>query len=85
MQHQPTPTERLGLIEKEVLYFLADDVDGQQVWAVMDLERQIDNADDAAEAIRGLHAAGLLHKTSDGYVFATRAGVRAVNMIGAVI
>ena len=60
-------------------------MDGQRVWAVADLERQIDRADHASAAVRGLYAAGLLHQTSDGYVLATRAGMRAVAMIGAVV
>jgi hypothetical protein len=63
---------------------LADDVDGQQVWSVTDLARQISNPDDASLAVRGLHAAGLLNQTSDGFVVATRAGIRAVATIGAV-
>ncbi len=79
------PATRLERVEKELLYCLTDDPDGQQVWTVADLERQIDHADDASVAVRGLYAAGLLHQTSDGYVLATRAGIRAVAMIGAVI
>jgi hypothetical protein len=88
MRENPTPEHpatRLDRVEQEILYFLADDVDGQQVWAVADLERQIDNANDASVAVRGLYAAGLLNQTSDGYVLASRAGIRAVAMIGAVI
>jgi len=36
-------------------------------------------------AVNGLLRAGLIHKTSDGFVFAARAGVRAVQMVGHVI
>jgi hypothetical protein len=79
------PAERLERVEKELLYLLADDMDGQQVWSVADLARQISNPDDASLALRGLHAAGLLNQTTDGFVVATRAGIRAVAMIGAVI
>jgi hypothetical protein len=79
------PAERLERVEKELLYLLADDMDGQQVWSVTDLARQISNPDDASLALRGLHSAGLLNQTTDGFVVATRAGIRAVAMIGAVI
>jgi hypothetical protein len=87
MPDQPTPANhaRLTLAEKELLYCLADDPDGQQLWQLTDLSRQIDDSEDALIAANGLLAAGLAYRTEDAFLFASRAGVRAVAMIGAVI
>jgi hypothetical protein len=42
-------------------------------------------SDEAITPVRGLHRAGLVNITSDGYVFATRAGVRVTQLIGHVV
>jgi hypothetical protein len=77
-----TPAERLDEAERDVLYLLTD---GEQaVWSVEDIALAM--ADHCAiDYVLGLHRAGLIHKTSDGYVFASRPGVRAVEMIGRVV
>jgi len=40
---------------------------------------------DVIDYVNGLHRAGLVNKTSDGYVFATRPAFRLVQMVGQVI
>jgi hypothetical protein len=82
MHDQRIPDERLTSAERDVLYLLTMPEDGQPVWSVEDIGREIESADDADVAVNGLHRAGLIHKTTDGFVFATRAGVRVVQMIG---
>jgi hypothetical protein len=78
----PTPAERLDHAERDVLYLLTD---GEQpIWTVDDLARAMDDYR-TIDYVLGLHRAGLIHKTSDGYVFASRPGVRAVEIIGRVI
>jgi hypothetical protein len=47
-----------------------------------DLGREVEDADDAEIAVTELAQAGLVNRTSDGFVFATRAGVRVVQLIG---
>jgi hypothetical protein len=71
-------------MERDVLYLLTGVGDSQPVWSVPELGRAIED-DDADVVVRGLHQAGLIHRTSDGFVFASRAGVRAVQMVGHVV
>lgn len=85
MQDQPTPKplRPLDEMERDVLYLLTNE--DQPVWTVEDIGRAIDDHIGAIDAVGGLRRAGLLIQTSDGHVFATRAGYRAVAMIGAVV
>jgi hypothetical protein len=78
----PTPAERLDARERDVLYLLTDG--DQPLWTVDELARAMDDHC-AIDYVHGLYRAGLIHKTSDGFVFAARCGVRAVEMIGRVI
>jgi hypothetical protein len=45
-------------------------------WATAEITREYGHELNAIDAIDRLHGAGLAHKTSDGFVFATRAAVR---------
>jgi hypothetical protein len=45
-------------------------------WATAEIVREYGHELNAVDAIDRLHGAGLAHKTSDGFVFATRAAVR---------
>jgi hypothetical protein len=45
-------------------------------WASAEIAREYGHELNAIDAIDRLHGAGLAHKTSDGFVFATRAAVR---------
>jgi len=87
MQDQPTQERERPMddIERDVLYLLTEPQDNQPIWSVADLGREVEDAGDADVAVHGLHQAGLIHRTCDGFVFATRAGVRAVQMMGHVI
>jgi len=77
------PAERYDALERDVLYLLTRPEDGQPLWSVEDIAREVET-DDPMVPIRGLLGAGLIHQTTDGYVFATRAAVRWVQMIGHV-
>lgn len=82
----PERPRDLDHIEREVLYLLTNETDNTPVWSVPDIGRAIEGQNDAADiAVRGLYQAGLVHRTCDGFVFATRAGVRVVQLIGQVI
>jgi hypothetical protein len=74
-----TPAERLDAGERDVLYLLTDG--DQPLWSVDELARAMDDHC-TVDYVYGLQRAGLIHKTTDGFVFAARPGVRAVEMIG---
>ena len=71
-------------LERDVLYHLTTPRDGQPLWSVDDLNREMERLD-VIDLVRGLHRAGLINKTTDGFVFATRSAVRMVQMVGHVV
>lgn len=86
MQNKPTlsPAERLGFVEREVLYALAGENGEQSLWTLDELGREVEDLEDAESAVRSLLRAGLVHRTADGYVFASRAALYVVQMVGHV-
>jgi hypothetical protein len=63
-----------------VLYHLTTPEDGQPLWSVDDLNREMERRD-VIDYLNGLHRAGLIYRTRDGFVFATRAAVRMVGLV----
>jgi fructose-1-phosphate kinase PfkB-like protein len=78
----PSPAIRHDETARNLLYLLTAPRDGQPLWASEDLARELETSD-VEPLLRTLRGAGLIYKTSDGFVFASRAGVRVVQMIGA--
>jgi hypothetical protein len=81
-QDTRTPAQRMEQAERRVLYLLTDE---QPVWSMDDLAREVESTEDARIAVQELLAAGLAAKAGDGCVFATRATVRLVELIGGTI
>ncbi len=79
------PARAFNMAQRDILYFLTNPDDCQPVWSVEDLGRALDNPIGAADAVGELRRTGLIHQTSDGHVFATRAGVRMVQIVGCVV
>ncbi len=75
------PGERYDALELQVLYLLTN---GQPVWSIADLGRELDDPPSVEDAVYGLRTAGLVNQTSDGFVFATRAAYRMVQIVGKV-
>ena len=74
---QPTPRQAAeeAHVDWRILDFLLEE-GTHRPWATAEITREYGHELDAIDAIDRLHGAGLAHKTSDGFVFATRAAVR---------
>ena len=79
------PVRVFNMVQRDVLYYLTNPDDCQSLWSVEDLGRALDNPVGALDAVGELRRAGLIHQMSDGHVFATRAGVRMVQIVGRVV
>jgi hypothetical protein len=84
MQEKPIrePDRGLDEIERDIVYLLTDPNDVQPVWSLTDVEREVESEEDTKEAIKRLSRAGLVSRTADGHLVATRAAVRMVQLIG---
>jgi hypothetical protein len=78
----PNVAERYDALEQNILYRLTN---GLPIWSVQDLGRDLDDSAGVEDAIYGLRTAGLVHQTSDGFVFATRPAFRMVEIVGKVL
>lgn len=78
----PTAAERGDALERDILYLLTGD--DSPIWSVEDIGREVET-NEPTLPIQGLLRAGLIYQTSDGFVFATRAGWRMVEIVGQVV
>jgi Mn-dependent DtxR family transcriptional regulator len=77
-----TPGERYDALELQILYLLTN---GQPVWSVADVGRELgDDLPSVEDAVYGLRTAGLIHQIADGFVFASRAAFRLIEIVGKV-
>ncbi len=67
--------------ERDVLYLLTEPGDSQPLWSIEDLAREMEDVC-VIDAVISLHRSGLIHRTSDGFIFATRAAVRQIQIVG---
>jgi hypothetical protein len=80
---QPTLSERddVDVVQRDILYALTEPGDNQPLWTIQDLAREMEDRA-VIDKVNALHRAGLIHRTSDGYVFASRAAVRQIQLVG---
>jgi hypothetical protein len=76
----PIRVHDFDAMERDVLYLLTEPDDCQPLWSAEDIGREIES-DDPMTPICGLLRAALIHRTSDGFVFASRAGVRMAQLV----
>jgi len=79
MHDETNDLRAFDVMERDVLYLLTDPDDNEPIWSVDDIGREIESSEPMTP-IRGLLRTGLIHRTSDGFVFASRAGVRAAQL-----
>ena len=74
---QPTPslTEEFDRDDGVILLFFT--TGDQRPWSVEEVIREHGHRGQALAALARLYGAGLIHRTSDDFVWATRAAVRA--------
>jgi hypothetical protein len=84
----PTPGSRLtrgnrefGDMERDVLYLVTDPCRQPTIWTVPDIGREMEYFDPEA-LIHPLVRAGLLYRTSDGFVLATPAAFHMAALVG---
>jgi predicted transcriptional regulator len=56
-------------------------LDSQRPWSISEIQREIGEEIATTDAIANLHAAGLAHRTTDNFIFATRAAVRYYELV----
>jgi hypothetical protein len=74
-----TQAEKWEGLEREAIYLLTDPDSYPTLWSLPDLGRELDHFDPEA-VIRPLRLAGLVYRTSDGYVFATPAAFKMAHL-----
>jgi hypothetical protein len=80
-QRIPDNVNEEAQAEWAVLNLLIDSTD-QRPWSLDEIVRERGNHIDAIDATDRLYAAGLIHRTTDGFVFATRAAIRFSQIVG---
>jgi hypothetical protein len=74
--------ERWDGLEREAIYLLTEP-ENPPIWSMADIARELECFD--PELVVGpLRTAGLVHRTSDGFVFASPAAFKMVGLTGHV-
>ncbi len=80
MATDASPSEAEDAEDHTVLTLVLDEA-GTRPWSLPELERELGSRVTAVDAVRRLHGAGLLHRLDGGFVFPSRAAVRAYELL----
>jgi hypothetical protein len=80
-QPMPDPAERARQKENDILYALTHPEEIKPLWTIEELACEVEEYD-VESLVKALQRAGLVHRTSDGHVFASHAAVRHIQLVG---
>jgi hypothetical protein len=83
-QSTPSLHEDPRYMQREILYALTNSGDNQPLWSREDLGRELGDRIAVEDALHQLHSAGLIHRTTDGFIVASRAAVCLIQIVGQI-
>jgi hypothetical protein len=87
MPDQPrtlNPREEVQQSQRDILDLLTEPEASACLWTVDELVREMEDPC-VSDSVDALYRAGLVHRTSDGFIFASRAAVRHTQLVGHVV
>jgi len=87
MPDQPrtlNPREETRQSQRDILDLLTESEASSALWTVDELAREMEDPC-VGDSVDALHRAGLVHRTADGFIFASRAAVRHTQLVGYVV
>lgn len=87
MPDQPpalNPREAVRQSQRDILDLLTELEVGSSLWTLDELVREMEDPC-VGDSVNALHRAGLIHRTADGFIFASRAAVRHTQLVGHVV
>ena len=74
-QPMPRPSDEFDRADGAVLHLLT--TGDPRPWSIDEILREHGHGPHTLDAVARLNAAGLIHRTQDGYIWASRAAIRA--------
>ncbi len=82
--HTLNPRDETRQSQRDILDLLTESEVASFLWTVDELAREMEDPC-VSDSVDALHRAGLVHRTADGFIFASRAAVRHTQLVGHVI
>ncbi len=82
--HTLNPREETRKSQRDILDLLTESEARSALWTVDELALEMEDPC-VSDSVEALHRAGLIHRTADGFIFASRAAVRHTQLVGYVV